>query len=881
MSGAQAERNPGQDCHVESQRYIRRVLDLLFEPGFVIEVRCLKTRWGTVSGFFNDFDELAAITAQLSGTVSAVYVTLNPVNPDLLARANNRIERYATRTTGDADIVNRRWLPIDFDPVRPAGISSTDTEKAFAMQQAEECRAWLEGLGFPNPIFADSGNGAHLAYRIELPNDDASKALLQQCLQALAARFTDDKVAVDVNNFNAARIWKLYGTLACKGDNMPDRPHRMAKVIEGRNLGLVSFELLQKLVSFAPEVEPQQRQNNGYSPLSVDEFVSLHGIKVKFQKAVAYGRLLILEICPFNPDHNHGEAHITVFSSGARAFACKHNSCAFKKWQDLRELYEPGYRDQPNQSTRNRKPDAGPEGAHFVDWPEPGSIQAPLYPIPAFDPDVLLPEPLRAWIMDEAERMPCPPDFIAAPAIVIAGSIIGARCAVKPKAKDDWLIIPNIWGGNVGLPSAKKSPAAGSAMKPLDKLIAQAIEKHSNEMKEFEAQNVMFAAEKEALEHNIKAKVRAKYSDPRSSNGSNSSTVEGLVAELRQLQEQAPLRPIQRRYKTNDTTVEKLGELLRDNPNGLLVQRDELMGLLSSWEREDRQGDRAFFLEAWNGTDSFDTDRIGRGSICIPNLCVSIFGGIQPDKLTIYLEQAAHSLANDGMLQRFQILVYPDHIPWDWCDRFPAKTARDRAFEVFNALADFEPTQWGATPADDFVKFSYFQFDAAAQKTFIEWSAELHNNRIQAEDNPLIIQHLAKYDKLFPALALIFHLIDCTHTERRGAITESAAIRAAAWCDYLEQHARRCYGLLLDDGLRSAQALAVKVKASKLSENFKARDVKRNQWRYLTTDESVQVALDWLIDEGWLRPKGIGGSGPGSGRRTVQYLINPKLKGES
>jgi hypothetical protein len=88
--------------------------------------------------------------------------------------------------------------------------------------------------------------------------------------------------------------------------------------------------------------------------------------------------------------------------------------------------------------------------------------------------------------------------------------------------------------------------------------------------------------------------------------------------------------------------------------------------LIATWERED--GERAFFLEAWNGNQNFDTDRIGRGHISIPNLCASIFGGIQPDKLRVYLEQAVHALANDGMLQ-LQVLVYPDARRWEWRDR--------------------------------------------------------------------------------------------------------------------------------------------------------------------------------------------------------------------
>ncbi|MGH8772232.1 MAG: PriCT-2 domain-containing protein, partial [Burkholderiales bacterium] len=107
-------------------------------------------------------------------------------------------------------------------------------------------------------------------------------------------------------------------------------------------------------------------------------------------------------------------------------------------------------------------------------WPEPTPIEAPLLPVEAFNADVLLPDALRAWIMDEADRMPCAPDFIAAGAIVALGALIGARCAIKPKSNDDWLVVPNLWGSIVANPSAKKTPSISAALKPLDKLIAEA-----------------------------------------------------------------------------------------------------------------------------------------------------------------------------------------------------------------------------------------------------------------------------------------------------------------------------------------------------------------------------------------------------------------------
>ena len=499
-------------------------------------------------------------------------------------------------------------------------------------------------------------------------------------------------------------------------------------------------------------------------------------------------------------------------------------------------------------------------------WPAPKPIQAALHPVPAFDADTLLPEALRGWVMYDADRMPCPPDFVAAGALVALGAIIGARCAIKPKSLDSWLIVPNLWGGIVGLPSAKKSPAIGAALKPLDRLIARAMEAHQADQEAFAAEKTVFEARKDAIESRIKVAAKdAKKAD----------NLDGLAKELQGYRQQAPDAPTLRRYKSNDTTIEKLGELLRENPAGLLVLRDELVGLIASWDREGREAERAFYLEAWNGNASFDTDRIGRGSIFIPNLCVSIFGGIQPDKLTGYLEQAAHALANDGMLQRFQLLVFPDHCAWEWRNRIPAKEARDRAYAVFDTLADFDPVAWGASPADDFAKFPHFFFDEAAQQIFIEWSGELHGSKMPAEDHPIIQQHLAKFDKLFPALALILHLVDCAATGRRGPVTAESALRAAAWCDYLEAHARRCYGLLTDDGLRAAQALADKLRQGKLAGGFTARDVRRNQWRSLTTDEAVQAALDWLEDEHWLRAEEVGGTGPGTGRRSYRYVINP------
>src|SRR5438552_866101 len=200
-----------------SAESILAALNVLLEPGSVGELRVLNTSEKTVSGYFTDFAKLAAEAARWSGQAPAVYVTLNPIKPELLARASNRAIPYAKITTADNDILKRRWLLIDFDPVRPTGISSTDAEHDAALKRAREVRAWLIEQGVPGNamILADSGNGAHLLVRINLPNDGDSRTLAERCLKALDLLFTDQVVAVDLTTFNAARICKLYGTLAC------------------------------------------------------------------------------------------------------------------------------------------------------------------------------------------------------------------------------------------------------------------------------------------------------------------------------------------------------------------------------------------------------------------------------------------------------------------------------------------------------------------------------------------------------------------------------------------------------------------------------------------------------------------------------------------
>lgn len=327
-------------------------MSVLFTPGQVVELRVPRRRgngWG--GGWFDDHKLLAAEAGKASQQGSkAVYVTLNPVKPELLARCANRAQEYTATATSDGDILKRRWLPIDVDPKRPADISSTDEEHEHALETAVSIRQWLEEHGWPQPVYADSGNGAHLLYRIELPNSPEAAMTVKKCLESLSARFSTAEIDVDVKVYNAARIWKCYGTMARKGDDMPDRPHRQAKLIEVPDaIQAVPVELLMALADTVPTPPPPTRQGRDNSPFNITDWIGKSGLQVRTDAPWnGQGHKWLLSVCPFNSDHTDKSAVVLRHPSGAVSFSCMHNSCAGNDWHKLRDLVEPGWQRQPS-----------------------------------------------------------------------------------------------------------------------------------------------------------------------------------------------------------------------------------------------------------------------------------------------------------------------------------------------------------------------------------------------------------------------------------------------------------------------------------------------------------------------------------------------------
>lgn len=295
---------------------ISRALQLIVAPGQVFELRAPKPLQGggVVAGYFNNIGQGAEAASRLDGKFQGVYVTLNPVDATLLARATNKLKR-SIATTADVDIARRRWLPIDLDPIRPSDVSSNEDEHAAAIERARRVRDWLTDQEWPAPVLADSGNGAHLLYRVDLPNSELATALVKNVLAALSARFSDGAVKLDTGVYNAARIWKVYGTLSAKGDNVPLRPHRRASVLEAPQAPAdVPPDLIQRLADQAPRPPASPRARSARTTAPADA-------ANRYVQKVLTDELAAVRNAP--PD----EANNNLFKASAHLFsfvACGH-----------------------------------------------------------------------------------------------------------------------------------------------------------------------------------------------------------------------------------------------------------------------------------------------------------------------------------------------------------------------------------------------------------------------------------------------------------------------------------------------------------------------------------------------------------------------------
>jgi putative DNA primase/helicase len=492
------------------------------------------------------------------------------------------------------------------------------------------------------------------------------------------------------------------------------------------------------------------------------------------------------------------------------------------------------------------------------EWPDPHPLPESLLPVAPFDLE-LVPDETRPWMADVAERMQCPPDFIGVSTMAVLGSMIGRKVGIRPKAQDDWTVLANQWGLIIGRPGVLKSPSMEEALRPVHALEAEAEEKIKRQMVEYEL-NASIAKLRHAA--NVKQAMKILQRDRKADISA-------------WLEEEESTKPTLKRYIANDTNVASLGELLRQNPNGLLVFRDEIVSLLDTLDREDYVNERGFYLTGWNGDSRYAFDRIVRGlHLSIEGICISMLGSSQPGRISQYLARAIRGgQGDDGLIQRFGLMIWPDISPdWEHVDRWPDKNAKTAVKRVFKRLDDLDWRGINAKrdvgPSGDEEGLPYLRFGIDAYDLYMGWHTDLERRLRSGELHVAVEAHLAKYRKLVPGLSLICHVTDGSS----GPVGVASVRRAINWARYLETHARRAYGSVTVAAADTAKAVLKKVRSGDLKTEFRSRDVWRPGWSRLTDREAVNAGISLLVDYDWLAQRRV----ETMGRPATVYMVNPK-----
>jgi KaiC/GvpD/RAD55 family RecA-like ATPase len=325
---------------------IRHTFDLMKADNDLVEVRVISGK-SIYSGYFKSVEKLIEELKRYQ--TGNIYFVLNEISDACYSRdQRDFISERAKVTTGDSDITKRNWLLIDVDPIRPTGVSSSDEEKNNSKETINKVFAFLRDAGFSAPIVCDSGNGYHLLYKIDLENTKENTEIIKTFLQVLDMYFSNPNCAIDKVVFNAARITKLYGTIARKGNDTVERPHRESKILRfPDDIKVTPRALIEKIAEQYPKPEPKQFNNNYQSEaFDLDSFISKHNIPVKSEQSYAGGTKYNLDHCLFDENHKGKDAALFKFPDGKIVYKCLHNSCEHYHWKDVRLKYEPDAYDK-------------------------------------------------------------------------------------------------------------------------------------------------------------------------------------------------------------------------------------------------------------------------------------------------------------------------------------------------------------------------------------------------------------------------------------------------------------------------------------------------------------------------------------------------------
>jgi hypothetical protein len=637
----------------------------------------------------------------------------------------------------------------------------------------------------------------------------------------------------------------------------------------------LDYEIKAHQVDYSAAPEKVQLRVSCYEQACEDA-----GIDPGYVKEWEGGYLYEVE-CPNYEQHTgmvKAGGSVRIHASGRISYGCFHGHCKGKGWADF---YRPWMREQAKMNGFNGvlkfgdadevPPNILVGGVNPADkkseadinsgWPDPQPVEDSLLPVAQFSLD-FLPASIRLWVQDVSERMQVPLDFTGICALVVLAGATNRRAFMYPKEHDkEWKEALAISGAVVA--------SSGSAKTPTWKTFTSMLEDVEKDWSKDHSKVVATYLQKKASWDETQKALKKAAKDSRVKDSSQKSSEDFIVDEGEGiLSFDKPEEPEEaRRLMINDSTPEKMQDLMEKNPSGLFVYRDEMSGWAAELDKPGREQARELYLAAMNGNDWYIVDRIERGSVGAM-MSASMFGGFQPSLFKDFLSNSRN--VSDGTIPRLGLLVWPDVSKMPYVDRGVNDEAKKRFSRIVKTLANLAPESVS------------LHFSPEAQRRFNGWLQD-HQARVKTEPDTGKQSHLAKYQGLLPKLAGLLqladivsaapvvvgcHLVDLEHLDR-----------ALSLLAYLETHMLRVYKSIRTPEQKAVCALAQHLAAGDLDDGFTIRDItNRREWAALKDRYVVDSALETLEELGWVRLYPKAQKQSKVGRPTDRWAINPKPK---
>lgn len=483
-------------------------------------------------------------------------------------------------------------------------------------------------------------------------------------------------------------------------------------------------------------------------------------------------------------------------------------------------------------------------------WPAPSPIgRAPL-PVLPWEAR-FLPAVLADMVVSYADSIPMSREFVASNVLAACGSLLSGKVQLALKQQGPWFETPNSWSLNIAPVSSHKTPGLIPAREALNRVEERYRLEHQIALATYQANKIVYDGQVKA------AKAAA----------ANGTPLAQVPVE--------PVAPTLRRAVTNNSTPEALSVLTEHGP--VVVLDDEASGFFAQITDPKNQPGKAFYLAAHNGSSSFQTDRIGRGSNYIPRLCVSVVGNIQPEPLLrILLGAAREGRQADGFVQRFGLMTMPDPVAHTHLVDMPYDVGMWTAGQdAIAGLVDYDPVAHGAVASMLSSSVPHVRLSDGAMKL---WRDEYARQLTEARNLELLEayrQHVMKQPKVIATVALVIHAVD----QCQGDVSAAVMERAIAASRFYLSHAKRVYYMSAHDIFAEpARQIAARMSRGEIDGEFTSREIQRNGWGGCDDAERTASVLDVLESANWIRPI-VAQSSTAGGRPSKRWQVNPLAQG--